>query len=117
MPKKDALITSGLGARLRKARDAAKLSREVVAERAEIGSRYLAAIESGEKTPSVEVLCRIVRAIGVSADIIAYPEAESFDSEDVQLVRLLHSCNERDRRAIKAMVNALLDTREPKGGE
>ena len=111
MPKKDALITNGLGAKLRKARKDADLSKERVAERAEIGPRYLAAIESGAKTPSVEVLCRIVRAIGISADIIAYPETVSSESEDTQLVRLIHSCDVRDRRAVKAMINALLDSK------
>ena len=111
MPKKYALITNGLGAKLRKARKDAGLSKERVAERAEIGPRYLAAIESGAKTPSVEVLCRIVRAIGISADIIAYPEVVSSESEDAQLVRLIHSCDVRDRGAVKAMINALLDSK------
>ncbi len=107
MPKKDALITNGLGAKLRVARENSDLSRELVAERADIGVRYLAAIESGEKTPSVEVFCRIVRAIGVSADIVAYPESYETETEDAQLVRLIRACDVRDRRAVKAMVEAL----------
>ena len=117
MPKKDALITNGLGVKLRAARIAADLTKELVAERADINSRYLSAIEKGEKTPSAEVVFRIIRAIGISADMIAYPERDVSDSEDAQLVRLIHSCDVRDRRAVKAMVNALLDTKEMSCGK
>lgn len=113
MPKKDALITNGPGVKLRAARVKADLTKEVVAERADINSRYLSAIEKGEKTPSAEVVFRIIRAIGASADIIAYPEAHAPNSGNAQLVRLIHTCDVRDRRAVKAMVTALLDTKEP----
>lgn len=112
MPKKEALITNGLGAKLRDERVKADLTEEVVAERADINTRYLSAIEKGEKTPSAEVVFRIIRAIGASADIIAYPEANTSDSNNAQLVRLIHTCDVRDRRAVKAMVTALLDTKE-----
>lgn len=111
MPKKDAQITKGLGSKLRKVRKDAGLTKDLVAERAEIGPRYLGAIESGTKTPSVEVLFRIVRALGVSADLIAYPERAFSETEEEQLVRLIHTFNERDRRIVKAVVIALLDSK------
>ena len=43
-------------------------SREIIAERAKIGVRHLAAIENEQRAPSIEVFCRIVRALGISAD-------------------------------------------------
>lgn len=61
---------------------------------------------------SIEVFCRIVRALGISADRVVYPEDEVEESEEVQLVRLIRACDVRDRAAIKAMVEALLYSRE-----
>ena len=68
--------------------------------------RHAAAAESGEKNPSAEALCRFVRALGVSADLIAYPEAEYTVSDEAPLVRLIRACDVRDRRAIKAMADS-----------
>ena len=45
-----------------------------MAERADIGLRHLAAIELGEKNPSVDTLYRLLRVIGASADRVFYPE-------------------------------------------
>ena len=43
---------------------------------------------------------------------MVYPEDEVEESEEVQLVRLIRACDVRDRAAIKAMVEALLYSRE-----
>ena len=64
-------------------------SREIIAERAKIGVRHLAAIENEQRAPSIEVFCRIMRALGISADRVVYPEDEVEESEEVQLVKLL----------------------------
>lgn len=110
--QKDELITDNLGAVLRKARESKGYTREQIAERAGYGVRHIAAIENGEKNPSVEAFCRLVRAIGVSADIAVWPESYTPEADDDQLVRLIRSCDARDRRAIKAMVETLLFSRE-----
>ena len=53
-----------------------------------------------------------MRALGISADRVVYPEDEMEESEEAQLVRLIRACDVRDRAAIKAMVEALLYSRE-----
>lgn len=53
-----------------------------------------------------------MRALGISADRVVYPEDEVEESEEFQLVRLIRACDVRDRAAIKAMVEALLYSRE-----
>ena len=87
-------------------------SRELIAERAGIGTRHLAAIENEKRAPSIEVFCRIIRALGISADCVVYPEYENSESEEMQLIRLIRACDERDRIAIKAVIEALLYSRE-----
>ena len=105
-------ITDKMGVILKEIRMEKGFSRELIAERAGIGTRHLAAIENEQRAPSIEVFCRIVRALGISADRVVYPEDEVEESEEVQLVRLIRACDVRDRAAIKAMVEALLYSRE-----
>ena len=107
--KDEAKITDKMGVILKGIRLQKGFSREIIAERAKIGVRHLAAIENEQRAPSIEVFCRIVRALGISADRVVYPEDEVEESEEVRLIR---ACDVRDRAAIKAMVEALLYSRE-----
>lgn len=109
--KHEAKITDKLGEILKRERNAAGLTREIVAERAGIGLRHLAAIENEKRMPSAEVMCRLVRAIGISADLIVYPDIIPSESEDAReisrLIRLIRICDNRARRAVRAMLEVL----------
>lgn len=63
------------GRSVRAAREAANLSRDIVAERAEITVEYLGEVERGEKWPALKVTRAIARAIGV-------PPARFFEFND-----------------------------------
>ena len=110
--KDEAKITDKMGLILKGIRLQKGFSRQIIAERAKISVRHLAAIENKQRAPSIEVFCRIVRALGISADRVVYPEDEVEESEEAQLVWLIRVCDVRDRAAIKAMVGALLYSRE-----
>lgn len=101
-------ITDKLGEILKRERIKAGYTREKTAERAGIGVRHLAAIENEQRNPSAEVMCRLIRAIGISADLIVYPASIPLDSEDIneaaQLIRLIQICDKRVQRAAKAML-------------
>lgn len=56
-----------LGDELRRAREAATLTQESVAQKARISREYLSKVECGHASPSVDVFLRVCRAIGVSA--------------------------------------------------
>ena len=112
MVKKDeSKITDTLGEILKRERLKAGYTREEIAERAGIGVRHLAAIENEQRMPSAEVFCRLVRAIGISADLIVYPVTIPSEPEDTretaQLIRLIRICDERARRAARAMLEVL----------
>ena len=63
--KDEAKITDKMGLILKGIRLQKGFSREIIAERAKIGVRHLAAIENEQRAPSIEVFCRIMRALGV----------------------------------------------------
>ena len=65
-----------LGSILKAARKAKGLTREQLAEIMSITPRYLMSIENENKKPSYDVLFRLVRELGISADTIFYPERE-----------------------------------------
>ena len=87
-------------------------TRDQIAERADIGTRYLIAIENDEKKPKFDVLCRLVRAIGLAPGRLFYPELEEKDDESSRLIRLLQNCNDRDRKLVAAIIDTLVDTRK-----
>ena len=63
-----------LGRRIREAREKQNLSREVLAEKANIGVFYLGEIERGDKVPSMSVFIAIVEALGVTSDSLLCDE-------------------------------------------
>jgi transcriptional regulator with XRE-family HTH domain len=67
------------GRRIRAIREAASLSRELVAEKADINVNYLGEIERGEKWPSLEVIEQLAKALTVSPAAFFEFEAEEID--------------------------------------
>jgi transcriptional regulator with XRE-family HTH domain len=97
-----------LGSILKAARKSRKLTREKVAESVGISVRYLSAIENEHKIPSLDLLYRLVRALGMSADTIFYPEIESESDELVQFKRMLYLCDQTGLKIIGATLTAIL---------
>lgn len=100
-----------LGNVLKSARKEKGLTREQLAEIINITPRYLMSIENENKKPSYDVLFRLVRVLGISADTIFYPENQQVDTKLEQLVRLLYLCNERELKIATATIKTLLDNR------
>lgn len=59
-----------IGVNVRRLRKQAELSQEELAARAEIEMRYLGGIERGEQNPSVKILERIAKALGVHPSVL-----------------------------------------------
>ena len=60
-----------IGLNIRKCRNAKKMRQEDLAQKANVSSNYISAVERGVKIPSVETLIDIMNALGVSADVSA----------------------------------------------
>lgn len=100
-----------LGSILKAARKSKKMTREKVAESVGISVRYLSALENEHKTPSLNLLFRLVRVLEMSADAIFYPEIESKSDELVQFTRMLSLCDQMDLKIIGATLTAILDNK------
>lgn len=97
-----------LGSILKTARKTKGLTRERLAEIINITPRYLMSIENENKKPSYDVLFRLVRELGISADTIFYPESHHSTTKVEQLIRLIYLCDERELKIATATIMALL---------
>lgn len=91
------------GRKVRAVRDAVHISREVAAEKSGITVNYLGEVERGEKWPSLEIICAIGTALGVSPSVFFEFEAQETDS--ATLIQKLHRIVEN--RTIEQQQQAL----------
>lgn len=99
-----------LGHTIKEARLSAKMTRDEFAERVGMSVRYIASIENEGKKPSFNALCTIIRALGIDANTIFYPESNDKSQEKKQLVRMIDLCDERSFKIISATVKAAVDS-------
>ncbi|MEG0751068.1 MAG: helix-turn-helix transcriptional regulator [Oscillospiraceae bacterium] len=99
-----------LGGIIKTARQNAGITMEALAAKAEITERYLYRIENEGKKPSFDILYKLIRELSIMPELIFYPEKPFEDSEAENLIRMLHSCDERSMKIIKATVKAALDS-------
>lgn len=97
-----------LGAVLKSARLEMGLTREKFAEKIDRTPRYIMSIENEGRKPSYATLYMLIRALGVRADDIFYPENAGEDTQAGRLARLLLQCEEHEIKAITALVETLL---------
>lgn len=83
---------NGCGMQMRAERERLGYTREQVAERAHITPRYLAAIELGTKIPKADVMVRIIRSMGASANSVIYSPQQETNNECERLAHLFLQC-------------------------
>lgn len=101
-------VLNQLGTLLKKARLKRKLTRDQLSEKVHISYRYLTAIENENKKPSYDVLFKLIRELGISADTIFYPESQTNETQRKLLLSLLNQCDTYELNVAIATVNALL---------
>ena len=99
-----------LGDIIKAARQKSGLTIEELANRLDITDRYIYRIENQGKKPSFDILYKLIRELGISSDLIFYPERSDQDSEIEDLIRRLYNCDERSLEVVKATAKALMDT-------
>ncbi len=112
MYKKVQQTADSFGCSLRGVRESKGYSREQVAARAEISPRYLAAIENNNRKPSLDVLVRIVRAIGASFDEIFESSYIVAGETAARITRLIPQCSQRDQELVLALIDQMLDKKD-----
>lgn len=101
-------ISNQIGNILKKNRKSQKLTRDQLSEKVHISYRYLTAIENENKKPSYDVLFRLIRELGISANEIFYPESQSNETQKDLLILLLDQCDTYEMDVVTATVKALL---------
>ena len=85
-----------IGNRIKKLRECRNFTREELAEKAEISSKFLYEVEKGRKGLSADTLLKLSRTLSCSCDYIL--TGENFVREnDEQLAQLLQRFTDRDR--------------------
>lgn len=112
MANKKQQAVYSFGSSYRRAREKRDYTREQVAERAGISARFLSAIENDLRKPSLNVLIRLVLAIGASFDEVLAPQTESEDDTVVRIKRLIPQCSQRDQELVLALVDQMLDNKQ-----
>ena len=100
-----------LGKRVREARNKAKFTQEVLAEKADIAVTYLGEIERGEKTPSLEVLINLADSLQVSCDYLLRDNLASGSVYvDADISQKLANLTHKQRVAAEAILDAYIKT-------
>ena len=76
----DSTVNREVGLRLRRLREQKELTRERLAEYADISVQFLADIETGRKGMTVQTLRKLVNALHCSADDIVFGPAQPADA-------------------------------------
>ena len=106
------IIKNNLGSIVKAARLNKGLTQEILAEKVGVGLRHIMGIENEGNFPSYELLYNLIQELNIPADSIFYPE-KNFDNKQVEyLTHLLEQCNDKNIRAIIALVESLLDESE-----
>ena len=112
MYKKSQQSVDSFGCSLRRVRERNDYSREQIAGRADISPRYLAAIENDNRKPSLDVLVRIVNAIGASFDEIFRPGLTEVGEIAIRISRLIPQCSQRDQELVLILVDQMLNKKK-----
>ena len=104
--------TSNLGAAIKAARKNKHLTQLELSEELGITPRHLQAIENENKTPSYDLLSRILFSLNIPADSILNTTENTLSLEQEQLIYLIrHKCNEHDIAVLLSTAEALVNTK------
>lgn len=96
-----------IGQRLRKRRTELGLTREKMAELADIGTGYYGQLEVGTSQMSIDTLVKLSRSMHLSMDYIIFG-AEDTPSDASAVIDLLQRCNTRELKLAEEVLKLFL---------
>lgn len=104
--------TTKLGIAIKTARKSRNLTQMELSEELGITPRHLQAIENENKTPSYDLLSRILSYLNIPADSILSANESDLTPEQEQLLYLIkHKCDHRDVSVLLSTAEALVNTK------
>ena len=110
-------VVEKLGSAVKSARLEKHMTQKELAERLFITPHYLMSIENKQQIPSSDLLFRIIRELGISADEVFYPEHGRSCELVGRLCTLLNQFDEHDIEYIIAILQVLLQAMCLEGGD
>ena len=105
--------TSNLGTAIKTARKNKQLTQLELSEELGITPRHLQAIENENKTPSYDLLSRMLSYLNIPADNILNANESELTPEQEQLLYLIrHKCTQRDIAVLLSTAEALVNIKE-----
>ena len=102
MPKDTA---THLGNCIRSARQACSLTQQELADQCHVAIK----IENGSMNPSFEILCPIVRRLGISGDVLFHPELSDEDLDVKHLIGKFQVCHPKERKFMLNTVDCMAE--------
>ena len=97
-----------LGNVVKKARLAQKMTQLDVAERIQADERTILNIEHYKGNPKMEILWALIRALGIDANTVFYPEKAHENSELHRLQLLLEDCSDEELSLLLSICESVL---------
>lgn len=97
-----------IGKRIQEVRTDKKISQAMLAELTDISDVYMSNLETGKRTPSLEVLVKIANALGTTTDELLYGH-QVFDEDSYvkEINVMLTDCSQYERRVIFESIGAI----------
>jgi len=101
-----------LGAAVKAARTENKITQERLAEMIGVAPSHVKQIESGSRSPSVEVLYKLARTLNFSVDDIFFPGRTGDRKLLYKIERSLQECSVHELKVVYSTITALKDNNE-----
>lgn len=100
-----------IGKRIKKARKTLKITQSDLAATCDICDTYLSYIESGIKTPSLEVIDKLASALGITvAELLGGRQTGRHDTYCTKIAEMLEKCTLEEQQLIYAMLCTFLES-------
>lgn len=108
------MLNKEVGRRIRILREEKEMTREELANKAEITTKFLYEIEKGRKGMSANNLCKISTALSCSCDYLLFGVHKQDERDAIEnlYLELQKNCDERQRRIMVKILGILLEISE-----
>lgn len=100
-----------MGERIRRQRELLGYTREQLAEKLDVSTKFCSDIELGVKGVSIQTLAKLTDLLHISADYILFGECIQGNSTEQEMLALLsQKCPEKYRNNLITIVNAFVNS-------
>lgn len=115
---KISLINMKFSEKIKELRKALKLSQNELAEKIHVHPTHLSKMENGHLSPSIDIVQRLMKVFGVSADqLLNEDENTTVDIQDKELnkqLALINQLDEDEKNALIKIINSMLTKKRMK---